>query len=121
MYQLIAKHTPVLQLYIEKLKEEKILNDDELNTILKTINDEFQKSFEASKNYSEQSTIRKAYLDNFENKTEVFEMKTGVDEIELKEYGKKCNTLPEDFNAHPQVKKFYKNRLASIESGTGID
>lgn len=47
--------------------------------------------------------------------------KTGLQLSFLREIGEKINTLPQNINFHPQIKKVYENRLNSIKTGKGID
>ena len=46
---------------------------------------------------------------------------TGVDTVDLAKLGARLSTVPAGFNAHKTVKRFMDNRLASIETGEGID
>ncbi|CAG9314202.1 unnamed protein product [Blepharisma stoltei] len=121
MYQLIAKHPTVLEIYSEKLKEEGVLNDEEISNIKQSINDGYNSAFENAQKVGTTEGAKKSYFENLIGiSTECFKP-TGVKVERLKEIGIKCSSLPESINAHPGVKKLYKNRLASIEKGQDID
>jgi 2-oxoglutarate dehydrogenase E1 component len=46
---------------------------------------------------------------------------TGVPLEQLKSIGTRINTLPNDLEVHPTIKKIYELRLKSIEEGKNID
>lgn len=117
MYQLIHKHTPVLEKYTQDLISEGIFTREEADAIKKSIIDEYEREFARVKSKSE----KKVEVPHVERQgiSDVF--RTGIEEDKLKELGTKVHTLPKDLRPHPQITKIYQNRLNAIERGSGID
>ena len=117
MYQLIQKHTPVLQKYTQDLIKEGILTEEQANNIKKEIVNGYEAEFAKVKSKSETHHEVKAV--ERVGITDVF--RTGIEQDILKELGRKLHVLPKDLKPHPQIVKIYQNRLNSIEKGSGID
>lgn len=117
MYQLIQKHTSILQKYTKELIDQKVLDEDSANSIKRSIIDGYEKMFAMVKLKSETKTEIKTH--EREGISDVF--RTGIDVPKLQEIGVKLHSLPKDLKPHPQITKIYQNRLNTIEKGTGID
>lgn len=117
MYQLIQKHTPVLQKYTQDLIQEGVLTEESAGEIRKSIVKNYENMFDKVKLKSE------AKLDPHMNErkgiTDVF--RTGVAVDTLQKLGVQIHTLPKDLRPHAQIQKIYKNRVDSIEKASGID
>jgi 2-oxoglutarate dehydrogenase E1 component len=117
MYQLIQKHTPVLQKYTQDLIDEGVIDQDYAKNIKKNIIDNYEAMFAKVKLKSEEKhdyiPIERTGI------TDVFN--TGVDVDSIREIGTKIHTLPSNLKPHPQITKIYQNRLSTIEKGAGID
>jgi 2-oxoglutarate dehydrogenase E1 component len=124
MYQLIQKRLSAYKLYAEQLISQGVITDAEFQEIIRDIKSEFESAYDAAKTLSseELSDRYKTYSEwtpIYIPETDL--KKTGVDADRLKELGFKMTQLPEELNAHPQIKKIYMARQAAIERGTGID
>lgn len=121
MYQLIKEHVPVLQLYTQKLLSQGVYNDEEVSKVVKSINDMYEQAFNVAKKHAENHVHKPYTIENKEKKAKSDPFRTGVKEDVLRALGIKINTLPNELKAHPQVSKLYRNRLAAVEKGSGID
>mgnify|MGYP001046044136 CR=1 FL=1 len=119
MYQLIHKHPNTLKLYSERLVQEGVYTQAEINNIGKGINSEYETHFRNAKQMAENKSglktrpARSMLLKDTEP--------TGVSTEILRNLGRKVFTLPKDLNPHPQITKLYKNKVAAVERGSGID
>ena len=118
MYQLIQKHTPILQKYTKDLIAEGIFTEEQAASIKKEIVDGYEKMFDKVKTKSEAKHDTNIVTERA-GITDVF--RTGISVSQLQELGSRLNTLPSDLKPHPNVAKIYQNRKAAIEKGTNID
>ena len=123
MYQLIHKHEPVFMQYQKKLIEEGVYTSKDIENYNKTIFSEYEDNFNSAKAVSEddlkKNKPRTEWSDIVVPKSDP--NRTGVDPNRLKDLGTKIFTLPEDFSPHASVKKLFKQRKNSIETGENID
>ena len=121
MYQKIAKHKNVLDIFQERLINEGF-NKEELEGIRKKINSQLEEYYnKASGGQVKQNDWTPKQWENFGVKKYSAPQDTGINVSTLKALGEKINTIPSDFNIHPQLKKHYEQRITSIRDGKGID
>jgi 2-oxoglutarate dehydrogenase E1 component len=121
MYKKIAKHPNVLKIYEEKLITEGI-PAEEFKKINVKIDNLLEKYYQdATQNQYDSRDWVPAHWENFMIKKYSAPQNTGIPLQKIKNIGEKINTIPSDFNVHPQVKKIYDLRLQSIKEGKGID
>ncbi|MCJ8324997.1 MAG: 2-oxoglutarate dehydrogenase E1 component [Rhizobiales bacterium] len=125
MYKTIKTHKTTLDLYSEKLVNDRLLSADDIVDM----KDQFRKFLDIEFDESDDFTPGKAdWLDGkWSDKSitkddgQARRGQTGYDIDKLKQLGKKLVEIPDDFNAHKTLKRIYKRRGASIEAGVGID
>ena len=119
MYQLIHKHTPVLQKYTQDLIEEGVLNEQQAADIHKSIVTNYENMFAKVKLRSEAEAKPDVHVVERKGITDVF--RTGVSVPRLQQLGIQVHSIPKDLRPHPQITKLYNARLSTIEKGSGID
>ena len=123
MYKKIKNHFTTLKIYEEQLLKEKVLNEENI----KQIKNKFEKFLNEEYLSSSAHKVNKA--DWLEGKwtgltTATFDArrgKTAVEKNKIKRIGSLINTIPENFDAHPKIRKLYERRLKSIQDGINID
>lgn len=124
MYQLINKQPPVWKVYADELINKGVVTEAEVEAMQAEIKEVFESAYNTAKTISPEELTER-----YRTYTEWSPLyapegdikKTGIDPDRLKELGAKIMTLPEELNPHPQIRRIFKNRLDSIERGTGID
>ena len=121
MYQVINNHKDVLTLFEERLVKEGF-KKEELDKILSDIDESLNEKFIRAKN-EEKIEKEKKHTSWQEYSPDIYQNqpKTGVNIEYLRNLGERICTIPNDFNAHPTIKKIYQTRLESIKNGKGID
>jgi len=122
MYEKIRKHPTTLNVYGEKLIKEKVITIEEFNKEKKEFKSLLDEQLKTAKEY-------KPKLEWFEGvwsryKPEKGKDKKGVTGAALetiKKIGKKITHIPENFNAHPTIRKIFEKRKKMFESGEGFD
>jgi|TARA_B110000438_G_scaffold302521_1_gene360437 2-oxoglutarate dehydrogenase E1 component len=122
MYEKIRKHPTTLNVYGEKLIKEKVITIEEFNKEKKEFKSLLDEQLKTAKEY-------KPKLEWFEGvwsryKPEKGKDKKGVTGVPLetiRKIGKKITHIPENFNAHPTIKKIFEKRKKMFESGEGFD
>lgn len=124
LYDVIARHKSVLDIYSKKLIDENVITLKEFEENTKKIYDYYEQVYEQSKNF-EPKIMDKKYLPQWEHMVNPQKFspsrKTGVEKDVLINLGKKIFTIKENFNPHPIITKLFKTRIASLETGTNID
>ena len=122
MYKKIRSHPSTLTLYGQKLSNEGLTSDNELQKNKTNFKKWIENEFEKSKNY-------KSDLKWFDGAWSRFKPglgkdkrgASGVDSKLLKAVGKKISTIPAGFSVHKTLKKIFDLRNQSIERENGID
>jgi 2-oxoglutarate dehydrogenase E1 component len=124
MYQMIHKQPLVWQVYADVLINEGVVTSEEVAAMQKEIKEIYESAYNTAKTVSPDE-LKERYRTYTEwSPLYVPEgdiKKTGLDTDRLMELGLKMTTLPEEFNPHPQIRRIFKNRMESIERGSGID
>ena len=122
MYKKIKSHPSTLTLYGQKLSNEGLTSDKELQKNKIDFKKWLETEFEKSKNY-------KSDLKWFDGVWSRFKPglgkdkrgASGVNSKLLKTVGKKISTIPAGFSVHKTLKKIFDLRYQSIEKERGID
>lgn len=126
IYQKIAEHPTVFQLYSQRLVEEGAFTQDEIDAIYKHYSEKLSASYEDAKSnpYVERErepTLWKNYLGNWQDCKKPAGPPTNISPETFKSLGALINTLPKDKNIHEIAEKVYAARLKAIHSGQGLD
>lgn len=128
MYKIIKSHKTITQIYGQQLIDEKILNQEQIDSIKQQWRNKLEKEFIAAADFEPEADWLQGnwqglkalqFADNELGLSTV--VKTGVDLDTLKDIGKKLTYLPADFKIHKTIQRFLENRSKMIESGENID
>lgn len=119
LYSKISKMKSIPDLYSEKLITEGFVTKENLTEIMERFKSILNKEYEISK--TGDFKITDIYLDYHKNFITAGDNRTGVKRDQLKNIGKKINSLPESFNVNTLVKKLYLERSKAIEDEGLID
>ena len=125
MYKKIREHQTTTEIYGAKLVNEGLITDGEF-TEMKTEWRQFLESeFEAGNNYrpNKADWLDGAWsgLKVADKEEEPRRGETGVPMKTLKDMGQKIAAVPENFNIHRTIKRFFNNRAEMIKSGRNLD
>jgi 2-oxoglutarate dehydrogenase E1 component len=123
MYQRIAQHPTVVDLYARKLEHEGILTEDEAQAEIASFRKRLDTDFEAAK------TFKPNKADWLEGAWTGFEVASGDDrrgdtaeDVDvLKRIGRTLTQVPEGFNVHPRIARQLKQKAEMFETGEGVD
>ena len=125
MYRNIRTHKTVVQVYADKLINEGLLGQADVDQMRADWRANLETEFEAGQAYKpnkadwldgQWSGLRAA-----DNQDELRRGKTAVPVKTLKEIGKKLTEVPKDFEVHRTIARFLENRRQAIETGEGLD
>ena len=122
MYKKIKSHPTTLSIYGQKLSQERLTSESELQNEMAKFKNFLEQEYNSSKNY-------KSELKWFEGAWSRFKPglgkdkrgESGVNKDKLIEIGEKISTIPKDFNVHKTLKKIFDLRKKTLESGKAID
>ncbi len=124
MYETIKKKKSVASIYANKLLEQEVVNQKQIDFLKDQIWSDLEKKFEKAKNYKlktklwmggQWSGLSRAPKDPLRRG------KTSESEKSLKDTGIKITNIPGNFNLHPKLQKFNNARIKAIKTGKGID
>ena len=124
MYETIKKKKSVASIYANKLLEQEVVNQKQIDYLKDQIWSDLEKKFEKAKNYKlktklwmggQWSGLSRAPKDPLRRG------KTSESEKSLKDTGIKITNIPGNFNLHPKLQKFNNARIKAIKTGKGID
>jgi 2-oxoglutarate dehydrogenase E1 component len=125
MYRRIQEKRPIDEIYGGRLVDEGVVTTDEIAAM----RDEYKQGFEAELEAAK-ATARRPQLPHlrgiwqgYEGGPEgvVAEIDTGVARDRLIEIGERITTLPENFNAHPKVRRLLQQRAEMSRGERPID
>nr|BAM15617.1 2-oxoglutarate dehydrogenase e1 component, mitochondrial precursor [Plasmodium gallinaceum] len=123
LYDIIARHKSVLDIYSQKLIDEKVITAEEFEENKRQIFNFYEEVYEQSKSFV--PTPKEKYLPQWEHMVTPQKFspsrKTGVERDVLVNIGKQIFTLRKNFHAHPIITKLFKSRISSLETGKNID
>tara|TARA_Y100001970_G_scaffold264052_1_gene350210 strand:+ start:8897 stop:11794 length:2898 start_codon:yes stop_codon:yes gene_type:complete len=122
MYKKIRSHPTTLQTYGQKLINEGLISQKDLENRKKEFKDFLNKEFTGAKDYK----VKMKWFDGVWSrfKPEVGKDRrgiTGVDRKELISIGKKITTIPENFNVHKTLLKIFENKKKMFIENYPID
>ena len=124
MYKAIKSKKSVASIYAQKLIDQEIISNKQVDYIKDSVWSDLEKKFEKAKNYKmktkswmggQWSGLSRAPKDTLRRG------RTAEPAKSLKDIGKKITQIPKNFDLHPKLKKFNDSRLKAIETGKGID
>eukprot|EP00920_Eleutheroschizon_duboscqi_P034313 GHVT01082480.1.p1 GENE.GHVT01082480.1~~GHVT01082480.1.p1 ORF type:complete len:1008 (-),score=159.05 GHVT01082480.1:884-3907(-) len=123
MYNLVANHPPVLDVYSKRLIDSGVVTTEDVAEITSGIESFYRAEYEKSKTFS--PTGHEAYLPQWQHMVQptvsMPPRLTGVDKDHLVDLGKKICTLPPTFTPHPTIAKTFKTRLQALETEENVD
>jgi len=126
MYRNIRSHQTTLQIYAQKLIEEGVVTQGEVDKMRGDWRHRLEAEFQAGQAY----VANKAdWLDGrwagFKPAQDVSDDdrrgETAVDAEKLKAIAERITAVPEGFSVHKTIQRFLDNRRATIQAGDGID
>ncbi|SCA48604.1 2-oxoglutarate dehydrogenase E1 component, mitochondrial precursor, putative [Plasmodium ovale] len=123
LYDIIARHKSVLDIYSKKLIDEKVITLDEFEENKKKIFNSYEEVYEKSKYFEPISKGKDLPQWGHMVTPQKFSpsRKTGVEKDVLINLGKQIFTLRNNFHAHPIISKLFKSRIECLETGQNID
>ena len=124
MYSRIREHKTTLELYADRLIGEGLVTAADVDKMKSDFRAKLESEFELGQNFKPNKTD---WLDGQWKDMKAADIDgprrgdTGVALPDLIKIGTALTKVPQGFNVHKTVKRFLDNRLASIESGEGID
>ncbi len=121
LQRLIGSHPPTLHIYASKLIEEKTISNEEYEGICNSVELEYEREFEKSKNYKKDplewlaSNWQGSAIGNLLSRRPYNQ--TGVRLSTLLSVGKALLKIPEDFVVHKDIQKLLKQRSNTLETG----
>lgn len=126
VYEKVASHPNLFQIYSQRLIEEGSFTKAEIDSIYQSYSSKLAEAYEKAKTHpviekEREPTIWKKYLASWKDCKQPAGPPTNISAKKFKEVGSLINTLPKDRNFHDIASKVYAARLKSIESGQGLD
>lgn len=126
VYEKVAKHPNLFQIYSKRLLEEGSFTKEEIDGIYQNYASKFAEAYEQAKvnpliEREREATIWKKYLGNWKDCKLPAGPPTSISQKTFREIGTLINTLPQGRNFHDIASKVYVARLKSIETGQGLD
>lgn len=122
MYKLIKEHPSVMNLYIEELKKERVVSDDEVEEMEKKVHNamdiDYSKAHNGTKDFS--GDIPLAVTDEMISSYKTDEP-TGITAERLNDIADKISSLPQDFKLHPKLSKFFETRKEFSKKDVKVD
>ncbi|MGB0905734.1 MAG: thiamine pyrophosphate-dependent enzyme, partial [Mangrovicoccus sp.] len=123
MYTKIKKHKTTLQLYTERLVQDGLIPEGEIEDMKAAFQAHLNEEFEAGKEYKPNKADwldgRWAHLDR--DQDEYQRGQTAVPEAALREIGTALTTVPDTLNVHKTINRFIGAHKAMFETGEGFD
>tara|TARA_B100000686_G_scaffold28597_1_gene28835 strand:+ start:8828 stop:11716 length:2889 start_codon:yes stop_codon:yes gene_type:complete len=122
MYRKIKKHPTTLNIYANKLIKEGIVTQEEFNNMKTKFKNLLEEQFKTAKEYKPKLEWYEGVWSRY--KPERGKDKRGITGVSLdkiKKIGNKITSIPENFNAHPTIKKIFENKKKMFLTGKGFD
>ncbi len=123
MYRRIAQHPTTRQVYGQRLAEEKILEEEDVEAIHKAFQDQLHEAFEASAGYKTNSAdwLEGAWKGLSRAPSEYERGTTAVPEETLRAVGLAITAIPDTLHIHRKLVRIIGQRRKTIEAGENID
>ncbi len=122
MYKKIRSHPSPVQVYGERLVNDKSISKDFLNNSIKKFKNLLDDQFKTAKDYKPkiewfEGTWSRYKPERGKDKRGV----TGADTKKLLDISNKINTIPNEINIHKTISKILESRKLSVKNGSEID
>ena len=125
MYQAIRAHPTTMQIYAQRLIEEGLITQADLDKMKADWRALLEIEFESGQSYKPNKAdwLDGAWsgLRTADNQDEQRRGKTAVPVKTLKEIGRKLSEVPDGFEVHRTIGRFLENRRKMIDTGEGLD
>jgi 2-oxoglutarate dehydrogenase E1 component len=123
MYRAIARHATTRQLYAQRLVDEEVASDGEVEAMATRCIAELESQFEASKSYrpNKADWLEGAWAGLEPAPNGDCPCDTGVAIDRLREIGHALAAVPDGFRLNPKIARQLDAKRAAIEGGEGID
>ena len=122
MYKKIKKHPTTLNIYADKLIKDGVINQDEFNNMKLKFKNLLEEQFKTAKEYKPKLEWYEGVWSRYKpERGKDKKGNTGVPLDKIKKIGEKITSIPEEFNAHPTLKKIFQNKKKMFLNGKGFD
>ena len=123
MYKKIKEHQTTRKLYADKLIEQKVITEKEVNDLLATWSDNLEKDLEIGKNFKPNKAdwLEGSWAGLEKKGVEKPFTVTGLKKKFIKDIGKKITEVPDDFKINRKVLRQFQKRNKNISEEKGID
>ena len=123
MYKKIKEHQTTRKLYADKLIEQKVITEKEVNDLLVTWSDNLEKDLEIGKNFKPNKAdwLEGSWAGLEKKGVEKPFTVTGLKKNFIKDIGKKITEVPDDFKINRKVLRQLQKRNKNISEEKGID
>jgi len=123
MYERIRQRPSLHQIYAEKLIEEGIVQNEEVEGLIKKFNDRLDQAYRTIHGSECAFPIARFYENwqGYHGNYSDDPIDTGVEKGTLKSLAQKLNTVPDDFALNPKLERLTQKRADAANSGEGID
>ena len=123
MYKKIKEHQTTRKLYADKLIEQKVITEKEVNDLLATWSDNLEKDLEIGKNFKPNKAdwLEGSWAGLEKKGVEKPFTVTGLEKKFIKDIGKKITEVPDDFKINRKVLRQLQKRNKNISEEKGID
>ena len=123
MYKKIKEHQTTRKLYADKLIEQKVITEKEVNDLLVTWSDNLEKDLEIGKNFKPNKAdwLEGSWAGLEKKGVEKPFTVTGLKKKFIKDIGKKITEVPDDFKINRKVLRQLQKRNKNISEEKGID
>jgi len=123
MYKKIKKQKTTLTLYTDRLVQDGLIPEGEIEDLKTGFQSFLNDEFEAGKNYKPNKADwldgRWSHLDR--NKDDYQRGQTAISDKTFEQVGVSLSKLPDDFPAHKTVARLFENKKKMFSTGTGLD
>ena len=123
MYKKIKKQKTTLTLYTDRLVQDGLIPEGEIEDLKTGFQSFLNDEFEAGKNYKPNKADwldgRWSHLDR--NKDDYQRGQTAISDKTFEQVGNSLSKLPDDFPAHKTVARLFENKKKMFSTGTGLD
>ena len=123
MYKKIKKQKTTLTLYTDRLVQDGLIPEGEIEDLKTGFQSFLNDEFEAGKNYKPNKADwldgRWSHLDR--NKDDYQRGQTAISDKTFEQVGDSLSKLPDDFPAHKTVARLLENKKKMFSTGTGLD
>ena len=123
MYKKIKKQKTTLTLYTDRLVQDGLIPEGEIEDLKTGFQSFLNDEFEAGKNYKPNKADwldgKWSHLDR--NKDDYQRGQTAISDKTFEQVGDSLSKLPDDFPAHKTVARLFENKKKMFSTGTGLD